>query len=112
MLVRIIEPTSKADSLRVIDETGVVPVSYPTLNRRLPVLAKPIFRQALSATCATHARWGPASLVLYDVSTLLGSAARVGDILVGLPGLGGLEGCRYGKALSPRVPRRRCPGCP
>lgn len=29
VLARIIEPTSKADSLRVIDETGVVPVSYP-----------------------------------------------------------------------------------
>jgi hypothetical protein len=44
-LARIIEPTSKADSLRVIEETGVVPVSYPTLNRRLPVFAKPSFRQ-------------------------------------------------------------------
>lgn len=70
MLARIIEPTSKADSLRVIEETGVVPVSYPTLNRRLPVFAKPAFRQALSTACATHAQLGPASLVLYDVSTL------------------------------------------
>ena len=47
------EPTSKADSLRVIEETGVAPVSYPTLNRRLPVFAKPAFRQALSAACAS-----------------------------------------------------------
>ena len=70
VLARIIEPTSKADSLWVISETGVEPVSYPTLNRRLPVFAKPVFRQALSAACATHARLGPASLVLYDVSTL------------------------------------------
>lgn len=70
VLARIIEPTSKADSLRVIDETGVAPVSYPTLNRRLPVFAKDEFRQALSTACATHARLGPASLVLYDVSTL------------------------------------------
>lgn len=70
VLARIIEPTSKADSLRVIDETGVAPVSYPTLNRRLPVFAKPEFRQALSAACAAHAKLGPASLVLYDVSTL------------------------------------------
>jgi len=45
-------------------------VSYPTLNRRLPVLAKPSFRQSLSTACATHARLGPASLVLYDVTTL------------------------------------------
>jgi hypothetical protein len=70
VLARIIEPTSKADSLRVISETGVAPVSYPTLNRRLPVFAKPGFRQALSQACAAHARMGPASLVLYDVSTL------------------------------------------
>jgi hypothetical protein len=39
VLARIIEPTSKADSLRVIEETGVAPVSYPTLNRRLPIFA-------------------------------------------------------------------------
>ena len=45
-------------------------MSYPTLNRRLPVFAKPTFRQALSAACAAHARLGPASLVLYDVTTL------------------------------------------
>jgi len=70
VLARIIEPTSKIDSLRVIEETGVVPVSYPTLNRRLPVFAKPAFRQSLSTVCASHARLGSASLVLYDVSTL------------------------------------------
>ena len=65
-----IEPTSKADSLRVLDETGVAGPSYPTLNRRLPVYAKTTFRQALSTACAAHAALGPASLVLYDVSTL------------------------------------------
>jgi len=70
VLARIIEPTSKADSLRVLDETGVAGPSYPTLNRRLPVYAKPAFRQALSQSCAIHAALGPASLVLYDVSTL------------------------------------------
>jgi hypothetical protein len=70
VLARIIEPTSKADSLRVIEETGIASVSYPTLNRRLPVVAKPTFRQALSTACASYARLGPASLVLYDVTTL------------------------------------------
>jgi len=70
VLARIIEPTSKADSLRVISEAGMAPPSYPTLNRRLPTYAKPAFRQALSAVCARHAALGPASLVLYDVSTL------------------------------------------
>jgi hypothetical protein len=45
-------------------------VSYRTVTRRLPVIAKGALRQRLSAACAEHAGLGPASLVLYDVSTL------------------------------------------
>lgn len=67
---RIIEPTSKVDALRVLEETGVDSPAYRTLKRRLPIFAKPRFRQSLSAACAAHARLGPASLILYDVSTL------------------------------------------
>ena len=37
---RIIEPTSKADALRVLAETGVESVSYRTVKRRLPLIAK------------------------------------------------------------------------
>lgn len=70
VLARIIEPVSKLDSLRVIEEVGVDPPSYATLKRRLPAYAKESWRQALAAACAAHARLGPASLVLYDVSTL------------------------------------------
>jgi len=70
VLARIIEPASKLDSLRVLDEAGVAAASYRTVLRRLPAYAKEAFRQQLSAACAAHARLGPASLVLYDVSTL------------------------------------------
>jgi hypothetical protein len=70
VLARIIEPTSKVDSLRVLFETGVEPPAYRTLKRRLPVFAKPTVRQTLSNACAAHARLGPASPVLYDGSTL------------------------------------------
>ena len=70
VLARIIEPVSKADSARVLEEAGVAPASYPTVNRRLRVYAKDSWRQGLSAACARHAGLGPASLVLYDVSTL------------------------------------------
>jgi hypothetical protein len=70
VLARIIEPASKQDSLRVLEEAGVGTVSYPTLNRRLLACAQEEWRQRLSAACAAHARLGPASLVLYDVSTL------------------------------------------
>jgi len=70
VLARIIEPTSKQDSLRVLAEVGVDAVSYPTLNRHLPSYAVEGFRRKLAAACAAHAQLGPASLVLYDVSTL------------------------------------------
>ena len=70
VLARIIEPVSKLDSLRVLEEAGVAPASYPTVNRRLRVYAKDSWRQRISAACAAHAGLGPASLVLYDVSTL------------------------------------------
>jgi hypothetical protein len=70
VLARIIEPASKLDSLRVLEEAGAAAASYRTVLRRLPAYAKEEFRQGLSAACAAHARLGPASLVLYDVSTL------------------------------------------
>ena len=70
VLARVIEPTSKLDSLRVLDEAGVAAPSYATLKRRLPRYGKPLWRKDISAACATHAALGPASLVLYDVSTL------------------------------------------
>jgi Transposase DDE domain len=70
VLARIIEPTSKLDSLRVLAEAGVGAPSYATLKRRLPRYGKPLWRKDISAACAAHAALGPASLVLYDVSTL------------------------------------------
>jgi hypothetical protein len=39
-------------------------------QRRLRVYAQGCWRQKISAACAAHAGLGPASLVLYDVSTL------------------------------------------
>jgi hypothetical protein len=44
VLARIIEPASKLDSLRVLEETGVSAPSYRTLLRRLPVYAKDSWR--------------------------------------------------------------------
>jgi hypothetical protein len=70
VLARIIEPVSKFDSARVLEEAGVPPVPYRTVTRRLRVFAKDSWRQQISAACAAHAGLGPASLVLYDCSTL------------------------------------------
>jgi Transposase DDE domain len=70
VLARIIEPVSKLDSLRVLEEAGAAPASYPAVNRRLRAYAKDSWRQKICAACAVHAGLGPASLVLFDVSTL------------------------------------------
>ena len=70
VLARIIEPTSKQDSLRVLAEVGVQPASYATVKRRLPGYAEEMWRERLAAACAKQAALGPTSLVLYGVSTL------------------------------------------
>src|SRR6516164_11176058 len=70
VLARIIEPTSKIDAERVLNEVGAAPASYATVKRRLRGYAQPRWRQALAAASAAHAGLGPASLVLFDVSTL------------------------------------------
>jgi hypothetical protein len=70
VLARVIEATSKLDSLRVLEEVGIEPASYRTVTRRLSSYAKESWRRRLAAACAEHAALGPASLVLYDVSTL------------------------------------------
>ena len=70
VLARVIEPTSKVDAARVLTEVGVEPASYATVKRRLPIYAKPSWRQSLAGACARHVGLEPASLVLFDVSTL------------------------------------------
>jgi hypothetical protein len=71
LLARIIEPSSKIDSLRVREEAG-------SRRRRMPRSSgacRPMRRKHGGSGCRkpaprTHARLGPASMVLYDVSTL------------------------------------------
>jgi hypothetical protein len=96
VLARIIEPTSKLDSLRVLEEAGVDPPSYRTVQRRLRLFAGadseaaeadatgveeatgpvPVdaaggrWRARLARACVDHAGLGPAMLLLYDVTTL------------------------------------------
>ncbi|OLO63322.1 hypothetical protein BKH23_02875 [Actinomyces oris] len=63
---RLIEPTSKQDSLRVLAEVGLSPVSYATVKRHLPSYATEDFTRGLSRMLAGYARIGRASLVLFD----------------------------------------------
>jgi hypothetical protein len=70
VLARTVEPTSKLEAIRVLEEIGITAPSYPTINRRLPSYATQEWRQRLAAACAAHVGLGPATLVIYDVTTL------------------------------------------
>jgi hypothetical protein len=78
VLARLIEPASKLDTIRVLSELGISPPGYRTIFRRLPAYATPEWRQALAAACADHVGLGPATLVLYDVTTLYFESAPRG----------------------------------
>jgi Transposase DDE domain len=70
VLARVVEPTSKLDSVRVLTELGIAAPSYPTIKRRLPTYATSQWRGQLAEACARHVGLGPATLTLYDVTTL------------------------------------------
>jgi hypothetical protein len=70
VLARLVEPTSKLDSIRVLEEIGISAPGYRTIFRRLPGYASELWRQRLARACAAHVGLGPATLVLYDVTTL------------------------------------------
>lgn len=58
VLARIVEPASKLDTPRVLEEVGIPPgqvPSYPTINGRLPTYAGEAFRAALAGACAVRA---------------------------------------------------------
>jgi hypothetical protein len=52
VLARIIEPASKLDSLRGLEEAGAAAASYATAKRRLPAYAKAACRQKAAAVSA------------------------------------------------------------
>ena len=70
-LARVIEPTGKADSLRVLDEVGVAHAWLRTIFRMLARAGAGGYRDQVAAACYAHASVaGDLSLVLYDVTTL------------------------------------------
>ncbi|RKT79410.1 IS4 family transposase [Terracoccus luteus] len=71
VLAPIIEPTSKADSLRVLDEIGVGHASLRTMFRSLARAQERGYRDVIATACFIHAAAsGDVSLCLYDVTTL------------------------------------------
>ena len=81
VLARIIEPTSKADSLRVLEEIGVAPASRRTMFRALARAQNRGYRDQIAAACFDHAAsTGDVSLCLYDVTTLYFEAEQEDDL--------------------------------
>ncbi len=77
VLARIIEPTSKVDSLRVLDELGIEHASLRTVFRTLKRAGAGGYRDQVAAACFTHAATnGDISLCLYDVTTLYFEAEK------------------------------------
>jgi len=68
---RVIEPTSKADTVRVLTEIGAPAPAVRTLFRALARCEDRDYRATLATACLAHAtRGGALGLVLYDVTTL------------------------------------------
>lgn len=71
MLARLIEPTSKADSIRVLDEIGVPHASLRTIFHSLARTQHRGYRDQIAAVCFARAvAGGDVSSCLYDVTTL------------------------------------------
>src|SRR5699024_10717319 len=71
VLARVIEPVSKADTIRVLTETGVTPPGLRTIWRSLARCQERDWRQTVTEAAYRHATQdGPLRLCLYDVTTL------------------------------------------
>ena len=68
-VARLVEPTSKLDSIRVLAELGVHSIDKNTVYRCLKQIIAKEYRKTIASCCFAHASSG-ISLVLYDVTTL------------------------------------------
>lgn len=69
-LARIVEPTSKLDSLRVMEDLGVEQIGQNKLYRCLARVVKEDYRKMISQACFEYAKGQELTLILYDVTTL------------------------------------------
>lgn len=69
-IARIVEPTSKLDSLRVLADLGIGNLSKDRLYRCLSGVVSKDYRTTISSICFDQAVSQGLSLVLYDVTTL------------------------------------------
>ena len=70
VLARIIEPTSKLDTIRVLRNLGLVAPANSSIHRCLRRIVDQDYRTKASASCFERASVHSLSLLLYDVTTL------------------------------------------
>lgn len=71
VLARLVEPTSKLDTIRVLEQLGVRAPHHSTIYRHLRQAQDQHYRDQIATLCFEHASTsGDVSLVLYDVTTL------------------------------------------
>ena len=69
-IARIVEPTSKLDSLRVLADLGICGPSKSQLFRCLERSIDQNYRKSISQLCFDHVAGQHLNLILYDVTTL------------------------------------------
>ena len=81
VLARLVEPTSKADSVRVLTELGLAAAHRNTFTATLKRCGQRGYRDQIATACFTQAATsGDVSLVLYDVTTLYFEAEHEDDL--------------------------------
>lgn len=69
-LARLVEPTSKLDSLRVLADLGVTNLSKDQLYRCLRRVVEKDYRTRVAESCLNYTTKSGITLILYDVTTL------------------------------------------
>ncbi|WP_062465435.1 IS1634 family transposase, partial [Demequina soli] len=72
VLARLVEPTSKADTVRVLNEIGAPAPHVNTLHTALRRASERDYRDRIARACLSYSlkTTGPATFVMYDVTTL------------------------------------------
>lgn len=70
VIARLIEPTSKLDTIRVLGELGLTPPRKDKIYRCLTAVIKNNYRSQLATLCFQAVNPESLSLLLYDVTTL------------------------------------------
>lgn len=86
VVARLVEPTSKLDSIRVLQDLGINGVSKDQLYRCLQRVIANNYRDKIAKLCFTYASKGAGiTLVLYDVTTLYFEVQKEDDYRI--PGM-------------------------